>query len=89
MKQLIETSSRLYAKRMVREINLIRQAGKSVYAKVYAFSANTTNVRVMKVATCIQSSDIIATDYNGYTHRVAATAFIDERGEEVCATRKA
>lgn len=89
MKTLIETDSILYAKRIVREINQIRGAGKSVYVSVNNFAmAQPSNVRVMKVGTCLQSSDIIATDYSGFTYKVKPTSFIDESGGEVCATRQ-
>lgn len=83
MKPLIQTDSPLYAKRIVREINSIRQAGKSVYV-----SLPGNNIRVKKVGTCLQSSHVVAEDYDGMTHKVWPTSFIDDSGNEVCATRR-
>jgi len=89
MKTLISTDSQLYSKRIVREINSIKRSGKSVYVTVGNFLMSApTNVRVMKAGTCLQSSDIVATDYSGFTYKVKPTMFIDESGNEVCATRQ-
>lgn len=82
MKTLIAADSPLYAKRIVREINKIRMAGKSVYV-----SLPGNNIRIKQASTCLQSSHVVATDYDGFTHKVKPTSFIDESGEEVCATR--
>ena len=80
---LIQTDTNLYAKRIVREVNQIRMAGKSVYVSVPG-----RNIRVKKVSTCAQSAHVIVEDYDGFTHKVLPTSFIDESGAEICATRK-